>query len=358
MVTCWWDTVAHTMPVLQDTTCNRADDHHDNDDEQDHDHDIFGIRRILQNFPPQKQYHVSSRRRSRSDSSSGGSSRTSTTTTDKSHTLDMSSSPSPSPLPSPSSAHHRCDNDDQNHHHHDDGSSRQFLPVCIPKSTLRRFSSLSTETMTLDRHRHTAACPPPFQRVTHILDLDGFFVENGFLCKELALIEVGTNRLLSEQFRLGRSFDQLSDADKTSVAYVSAQIHHIPFTDDPEYDRLQQQEVLYTLHQFLSTSYYEMQDIVVGYKGGTLELILLHMLKVNSLNLECIGCPKFDHLMRMPVYRSLIDDAMCDLEQIDCPLHRRYNLEDRDDQRSRYPHCAKHEVCVFRRWYLRCYACI
>lgn len=202
-------------------------------------------------------------------------------------------------------------------------------------------------------------CTQPLQPITHILDLDGFFLQNGFVCKELALIEVATNCLNSEQFRLGRELEQLSKTERQHVAYVTRNVHRIPFRDTSN-DRLSQQDVVHTLRQFLETAYQPLDCLTVGYKGGNIEAILLSRLNVRSVNLELLNCPKFNDLVLQPTYQPLMRDVYPDLEQIQCSLHSfnaNANANDDDNDCVSW-HCAKQEVCVFRRWYIRCYLCL
>jgi hypothetical protein len=185
-----------------------------------------------------------------------------------------------------------------------------------------------------------------YVRITHILDMDGFLLSDGFLCKELALIEVSTARLHYEHFRLGRQRSRLNRKDQKIVDYVSRNIHGIPFVDGDD-ERLRQEDLRKSLLKLINQSCYEINDVVVGYKGGNLEKAVLDSMGIASFNLELIGCPKYDELVTCPQYQYVQNSSP---PAADCPLHV---ITDQNKL-----HCAKQEVCVFRKWYLLYYLCL
>lgn len=186
-------------------------------------------------------------------------------------------------------------------------------------------------------------------RITHILDLDGFILSSGFLCKELALIEVASGKLLHSKFRLDCNFEQLDAIDRKRVEYVTNYVHGITFADSPD-EIFSQTDVAIVLFNLLRNGYHKLSNVLVGYKGGTLERDLLFKLRIPSINLETIACPKFDILFNDITYKHLIDDCATQWRDMlqNCPLHNTKN------QTITF-HCAKIEVIVFRAWFLRCY---
>lgn len=201
-----------------------------------------------------------------------------------------------------------------------------------------------------DRRRHDTASIPKHAitlvRLTHILDLDGFILEDGFRCKEMALVEVGSGRLLFEHYRLDKPYEELSPRDKSNVKYVTNAVHGLPYANT-KYDNLDQSQLLESVRFAICSGPYALEDVVVGYKGGNLERRLLDELQIQSVNMELLDCPRFNTL-----FDSLHHDKhlrtcyMNDTAAIQCPLHTNH--------RSGL-HCAKHEVCMFRRWYLNKY---
>jgi hypothetical protein len=195
-----------------------------------------------------------------------------------------------------------------------------------------------------------------YVRVTHIMDLDGFVLHDGFLCKEMALIEVGTGTVHYEHFRLGRRYCDLTPKDRKVVNYVSRHVHGIPFVDHSN-EELEQSDIRKIVLLLLSNGNHELSDVVVGYKGGNLERMVLDSVGIPSVNLELIGCPKYDELMVSSKYdmlRSRTADQNSRNQSSHvahaaaCPLHVLFKQDS-------VAHCAKHEVVMFRRWYLMCY---
>lgn len=184
-------------------------------------------------------------------------------------------------------------------------------------------------------------------RLTHILDLDGFILEDGFRCKEMALIEVGSGRLLFEHYRLDKRFQDLSPREQSSVQYVTNAVHGLPYINT-KYDNLDQAHLLESVLFAIRSGPYALADVVVGYKGGHLERSLLDELQIQSVNMELLNCPRFNTLLdSMQSDKHLRTGYSNDIAAIHCPLHI--------NRHKSGLHCAKHEVCMFRRWYLNKY---
>lgn len=218
-----------------------------------------------------------------------------------------------------------------------------YLPPASPSPCSTYYSHYSREfQQNLSTLNHLV-------RVTHILDLDGFVLQDGFVCQEMALIEIGGLTLHSEHFKLGRTFEQLNARDAATVCFVTQNIHGMPFQDHP-HDRLEQFDVSGVLKVMLHQSNIPLDEIVVGYKGGYLELCLLNHLSVKSVDLTQLGCPRFDEFFDLPKYSNLLLETKTVLNQLSCDRHTQIKPS------SRYKiHCCKHEVFMFRQWYLREY---
>lgn len=182
--------------------------------------------------------------------------------------------------------------------------------------------------------------------VTHILDIDGFYVDKGgsFLYREMACVEIATNICYRTIFSLGRSYDSLSTQDQQQVNYVTRNIHGMLFDSDSSMD-VPQADAGTVLRQMLKKSYTRNRDTVVGYKGGNVEYSLLGQLGIRSLNLETIGCPKYNDLL---VSTSKGEREIFGFDRLDCGLHNHAT-------RGVIAHCPMSEVRCFRFWYLTRY---
>ena len=82
------------------------------------------------------------------------------------------------------------------------------------------------------------------------------------------------------------------------------------------------------LHSKFSTP----ERMIVAYKGGIQEKLLLHKLGLPYVDLEDVGCPRFDQLVDEPGTR-----------RFDCSRH----LHMRPDI---VPHCSEEECYQFASW--------
>lgn len=189
----------------------------------------------------------------------------------------------------------------------------------------------------------------PMMRITHIFDMDGFIIRDKFLCKEAAIVEVGNGRIFYEHFKLPYERKDLLPFEIKEIDYVTEAVHGILF-ENRDNEVMTQEEVAVVVRSFLNQGIHNPQDIVVGYKGGTLEKDLLDEMGIRSFNMEFIGCPKYDHLVSAVEYKSLYEVfKVMDYPNIFCSLHVRKTVKEV------VHHCAKSEVCMFRRWYLHYY---
>lgn len=257
---------------------------------------------------------------------------------------------------------------------------------------------------------------PSSIRLSHVIDMDGFFVERQqqqqqqpqqqeeennhqqpcvyesgkaqtreiergggrggeiggkvFLCRELACVEIATNRLFRAVFRLDRSYASLSLKDRSSVDYVTKRVHGMSFDDraiPPEDECLlvSQTAVCDTVKLILKN--YKGENLAVGYKGGNVEYDLLRKIGVPCFNIEEIGCPKFDDLMPCIVANereAFGVSSNCRLHDSffrRCTRRNKFKLSYNDDECPSAAsssdgvaiHCPVTEVRCFRYWYLR-----
>ena len=131
-------------------------------------------------------------------------------------------------------------------------------------------------------------------KLCFILDLEGFFVNKTFQVRELGYY--AWNRENGRHaFSIPIPYKELSDKDKRTVNFVIKKIHGLSYQPlKAEYYR--KPEELKDLILSLYARYKQGQRTVVGYKGGHVEKDLLKTLNIPSLDLETLGCPKYDKL--------------------------------------------------------------
>ena len=164
-----------------------------------------------------------------------------------------------------------------------------------------------------------------------ILDLEGFFINKTFHVRELGY-HTWNGEHGRHAFSIPIPYKTLNDKDKRTVNFVCHKIHGLTYQPcDPE--RFQDPRVLGPLVKDLHDMYVrcsEGQRTVVGYKGGHVEKDLLQKLNIPSLNLETLGCPKYDDLKSemLPLLPS-------------CSFHKD----------SFVHHCPVKECHAFWKWY-------
>jgi hypothetical protein len=110
-----------------------------------------------------------------------------------------------------------------------------------------------------------------------------------------------------------------------TIAYQINVIHGLPLIKRKiTMDFFRYDEVLIHLRQlFLGNG-----NVLVGYKGGVVEYNVVNKMGVNSINIELLGCPKYEELL-----------SRYNVEQKCCKYHK-----------SNFFHCAGHEVELFARF--------
>ena len=162
-----------------------------------------------------------------------------------------------------------------------------------------------------------------------ILDLEGFFLNKTFHVRELGYYTWNEEHG-RHAFFIPIPYKALNDKDRRTVHFVSQHIHGLsyqPTPDEPHQDPLVIGQLVKDIHDmYVKCS--EGQRTIVGYKGGHVEKDLLQKLNIPSLNLETLGCPKYDALKTHSLLPS-------------CGFHK-------DD---RVHHCPVTECHAFWKWY-------
>ena len=135
-----------------------------------------------------------------------------------------------------------------------------------------------------------------------MLDLDGFFVQDGFLVREMGWWPLHNSRPGGSYHYLPKiPYMRLSPKDKRTVHHVQQHVHGLSYYPQAS------ARPHYSLHsdlQALYDSYKTPTRFYVAYKGGTLEKNLLEHLNIPCWNIEEAGCPKFERLARLGTVSS------------------------------------------------------
>ena len=168
--------------------------------------------------------------------------------------------------------------------------------------------------------------------VVFLMDMDGYRKNGKFLCKELGIKGLDCRKALSFHFYHGPR-SELTDREQQSARWIEQHVFDIPY-DDWWFGCLQ----THSLSRVLAGVYDVDQEEggweikgTVAYKGGNVEKNLLDDLKIPSLNLEELGCPKVE---------VLAEEAPYVYEH--CGHHKNLTI-----------HCPKKEVLLFEWWFLR-----
>jgi hypothetical protein len=166
-------------------------------------------------------------------------------------------------------------------------------------------------------HRNSIA-----QRITHIIDCKAYMWQKKPFLREISVWERLSNQIKTYHIYIPNRL--LFDEYDYSVNYQIRKIHGLPIerrrVDDNFYLYVEVMQILYGM--------FENADLI-GYKGGTIERDMLNKMRVNSINLEVLGCPKYITLL-----------SKYGVVQHDCGYHLRNGVY----------HCSGHEVELFARF--------
>lgn len=145
--------------------------------------------------------------------------------------------------------------------------------------------------------------------------------------------------LLHEHIALGMNFNELNYHDRRCARYLTHNVHGMLFKDYG-HEKYQQTDIPKIVKEFVCK---DLDEPIVGYKGGQYEKQLLDKISIKSINLEILGCPRFDALIQHSMFSHVNVNTSA------CQLHK--NMPHFNDGRN-VPHCSVLEVQVFRNWYL------
>lgn len=164
--------------------------------------------------------------------------------------------------------------------------------------------------------------------LSFILDLEGFFLNKTFHVRELAYYTWNEEHG-RHAFFIPVPYKTLSAKDKRTVNFVRRKIHGLTY-QPLKAEHFQNPEVLEKLIKDIYSRYKDCSHekrTVVAYKGGHVKKDLLM-----KLNLETLGCPKYDQLRHIIPKERLVSS---------CGFHA-------DDT---VHHCPVTECYAFWYWY-------
>ena len=131
--------------------------------------------------------------------------------------------------------------------------------------------------------------------IVGILDMDGFQIGGNFYCKELGLVNVGSEKATSYFFDIGIRWHELTAKDRRTCGYVIRKVHKLPFGVPYGWKALPLEQLPAIVQEFFARQKQNGKSCL-AYKGGHLERDLLWELRIPSVNLEDFGCPKAEKL--------------------------------------------------------------
>lgn len=127
--------------------------------------------------------------------------------------------------------------------------------------------------------------------VIGIMDMDGFYINGRFYCKELGMFEVGNVYAESYLFDINMKWSELNEKAKRQCYYVIRNVHRLPFGVPEGVIVMKLSQLDGIVSEFYSR-YKTSVASLLAYKGGQYERDLLNRLGIPNVNLETYGCPK------------------------------------------------------------------
>ena len=158
-----------------------------------------------------------------------------------------------------------------------------------------------------------------------IIDMECFRVDGRYHCRELGYCSWrgDSGRVAISPRKRKRS---LTKAEKQQVNFLTREIHGLSYTPD------RRESEIFSVGLYVERLYAEFvteHRRRVAFKGGHIERDLLYNLNIPFLDLETLGCPKYNDI------RGLVTDEET------CGWHARPNKH----------HCAMAECVAFFKWY-------
>lgn len=184
------------------------------------------------------------------------------------------------------------------------------------------------------------------QNIKFIIDAEYFCIDSTKLVKELGVLDVDSGQAHCRYYQVCKikrpdgsykrlRFFDLSSRDRYQIIWIKNYKTGLMFEDLP-HDEPQENFMHYIR---------ELGDIangrLIAYKGGTLERDLLHQLGIPSINVETLGCPRFDQIV--DTHPEWFDATL------QCGRHVKRNRA-QDIPKQRVTHCPRTELNCFYKW--------
>ena len=170
---------------------------------------------------------------------------------------------------------------------------------------------------------------PSMDSICLVIDLEGFQLSKdsgaAFLVRELGWCKWDRTLSGNTQFDHGWRWRDLSKKDQKTVSYVIDRIHGLSFKPGAHEHYLPVSkfgELVMELHSKFSTP----QRLLVAYKGGIQEKLLLDKLGLPYVNLEDFGCPGLMNSFRKKGHDLLNAVVISKFGQISSPIAQRKNV--------------------------------
>jgi hypothetical protein len=136
----------------------------------------------------------------------------------------------------------------------------------------------------------------------------------------------------------------LYDKEARNTFQWQRNFHCLHYSPNKRYPYILHEEVGSFVLANLSRTFSKETDII-AYKGGDIERQLCEKLGIRSINLECLGCPKFEVILRRyPETEQLANYHNCMMHVCERPYWYKERYGDS------FPHCAASEIAVFSWW--------
>lgn len=167
------------------------------------------------------------------------------------------------------------------------------------------------------------------KRITHVFDCELFCERKQKFLRECSVYDV--RRRIVYNFHVYYSRKEL--AWTKTINFQIRKLHGLPLVRYKKTDDFfTQVECLKNLQELFTSS----SDVFVAYKGGQIERDLCRKFNVDCINLELLGCPKFEML------KKIGENCI-------------YHLPNKDSQREY--HCSKVEVQTFAKFVEKSFYC-
>ncbi|CAB3978032.1 Hypothetical predicted protein [Paramuricea clavata] len=128
------------------------------------------------------------------------------------------------------------------------------------------------------------------QRITHIIDCEAYTWRKKHFLREVSVLCRNTNIITTYQIYIPNV--KLFDENDRAILYQIRVIHGLPI----QRHRIDANFYHYQEIQDMLCKIFEKADLV-AYKGGNIERDLLNRLNIPCINMEILGCPKYECLL-------------------------------------------------------------